>query len=309
MAIKWCVYFVFFPLRGVLGRAGRSIKKSFLPITFGLQGEEHCLSHFTMVICNVHISETLKAGFGTRYFSFRDSIIRLYRQRWLYFHINISQTSKTELIQPTDDCFYSPQLFHAGFLWACEQQDQGDTVCFGVEYELVSGSPIDKRKERKTYSMSFPHTKTCVMKLWFNVEFPVENDSSLNNNPGHPRVSRSGDLLASLLIELTGYVFPSVFLWMHQNTSSHIKSLSSLTSIYCVPIITDGICAGLPPYMWAFSWGWLVYLKRLLLIWLLFKNFLWCSITWRAQNTDVICEIWDVDGCCRLYRLKWSNFN
>lgn len=85
-------------------------------------------------------------------------------------------------------------------------------ICVGVEHELVSGSPINKKKERKTYSISFPHTKTCVMKLLFNVEFPVEKDSSLNNKPGHHRVSRSGDLLASLLIELSGDVFPSVFL-------------------------------------------------------------------------------------------------
>lgn len=84
-------------------------------------------------------------------------------------------------------------------------------ICVGVEHELVSGSPINKTKERKTYSISFPHTKTRVIKLLFNVEFPVENDSSLNNKPGHRRVSRSGDLLASLLIELSD-VFPSVFL-------------------------------------------------------------------------------------------------
>lgn len=251
MPIKWCVYFCLVPLRGVLGwaQSGNPSPDHIIlpPIIFGLQGDEHCLLHFTMVICNVHISETpLKAGFGTRYCSFWDSIIHLYRQRWLYFHINISQTSKTELIQPTDDCFHAPQLFHAGFLWACEQRDQGD-ICW--------------RGTWTGFWKPHPHTKTRVLKLLFNVEFPVENDSSLNNKPGHHRVSRSGDLLASLLVELSGDVFPSVFLWMHQNTSSsHIKSLSSLTSIYCVPIITDGFCSGLNRYSWAFLWGWLVYL-------------------------------------------------
>lgn len=102
--------------------------------------------------------------------------------------------SKSELIQPTDDCFHAPQLFHAGFLGRVSSKTK--VICVGVEHELVSGSPINKRKERKTYSILFPHTKTRVMKLLFNVEFPVENESSLNNKAGYRGVSRPGDLLA-----------------------------------------------------------------------------------------------------------------